>query len=444
MDDLDLTQGLCGWNQNEMENDDQSSEISHEMELKNMFNKLKIVNHHKRPNIHTQRPKSSTINTTRRKPREQNISKTARTLPKQNRNKSTTLSTSRNRSSEYSRSIHSKTSNKALIKAYLPQSHSRKKLQRSHSNLYIRDTHKNVKKPHDHSKHSKKPKSKPKTNSLDLQLNLDAITNVAEPVVFSEALFQNKYQETLNEINTNKNSKRKLKHDNIRGRSELSKDELSLQYSQKSKVLKNVNDYYKRQLIKNTPFLTPSTSMVSLHEHRHTKSISKSKQGTSKPKPNFAKPKKKPFSSKTARSKTTRRKLSKLDTKTNAIPIKCFNSNVLTARTLHPKSSKLNAESMICKSRIFVNLTGRRKEIKNIRSQSVDISDDKENDGVNDSHIVKYHRKMIRGKENSKCEEYDEHMSLEQKLRSVIARWESHEKMKARKSSRSRRIPVFQ
>eukprot|EP00483_Globobulimina_turgida_P013122 UN13146 len=150
------------------------------------------------------------------------------------------------------------------------------------------------------------------------------------------------------------------------------------------------------------------------------------------------------------RAKTTR-KSRRFGKKTSAIPIKCFNSNVLT--THQPKINTHRHSQIAIGGNINYRLPAgqREKRQSDIPSQSIDLSDNKENEMFIVSDIERYHRKILGTKENinivrdSKCSTKGTiaNMSLEQNLKHVIARWESHEKMKTRKSCRSRRIPLF-
>ena len=72
------TQGLCGWNSDVviLDNDEDSTVVSHEEELRNMFTDRKIVNE---PKISYQRPRSTSSLQSRRKLQDISIARTITT-----------------------------------------------------------------------------------------------------------------------------------------------------------------------------------------------------------------------------------------------------------------------------------------------------------------------------------------------------------------------------
>eukprot|EP01083_Nonionella_stella_P307074 1077873_1 len=425
MDTLDLTEGLCGWNSDESPNQARSMTPSHETELRNMFNELKIVHPPKKPyqKNHTQRPKSSSLINIKRRQPPQNTAKTARVLSKK-----------RNSHTPKHRSPDSNQANKSsktdLHKPYVPPPSTRKTLQRSYSNLYIRDAAKS--RPNtDSLKHNNKDNQ---ARQLNIELNLNTITTAqqhlktdGECITFSEALYRSKYPETAHKNNTTKKTvkskKRKKAKFGCQQRSELQSNP-----NKYGKVLMSVNDFYTQQQLRHTPFLTPSSSMMSLHD-KHTKSAIKKthtkhdKKDPSKGIRSFKKPK-------------ARRK-SRSDAHASAIPIKCFNSTVFM--THEPRLNTCRA------SRSAVE----NNSNNDVRSRSVDCIKDHElkDNGFSLDNIKKYHHEIIRNKENMKPvinnkNDVDEerNVSLELKIKHVIARWESQEKIKTRQAQRLQRL----
>jgi len=362
------------------------------MEIRSMFYELRIVSH---PPIAfqpaaTARPRSSSTAKRKLKAPETKTAQTARGVISRKKRPPTRQRTARTNRSD------------TLFRDPAPSALDKKKLQRSSSTLYIRESTKSKKTSV--SALSMKKKVAPK---LTLRLDLDRVVNGddAECVVLSGPF--SKKQNPPQRVPVN------------------------------PKVFRTADEYRHQHLLQQTvlPPLMPSASMASFHENKPPQTMrSAAAAALDTPKPlGYG-----------LRTSKFRRK-SKKSTASNAIPVRSFDPKI--DRALKSRDSA-SAHSQ--------------------HQNDGEGANGRDELGVRD--IDRYHHRGLNDKENvvpvlpaqrlrpfefhgqsapqnatrrMHRKDSDANLTLEQKLKKIIARWESHEKIKQRKSDRAKRLRPF-